>query len=159
MNAILQLTRAVLTAGVVVSALPALAEDFTYRNERFGTTATFPREAFETALPEPTNRDGRAWASPEGAELFIYARENKGGETPRSVIADRASDDEVTYRKSGERWAVVSGYRDGRIFYERYIFRGDLIHSVAIRYPESLRKRYDPLVGEITNTLSAGRSS
>ena len=48
---------------------------------------------------------------------------------------------------------MVSGYRDGKIFYERYIFRGDLIHSVAIRYPKNLRSRYDRLVGPVTNSL------
>ena len=54
---------------------------------------------------------------------------------------------------TGPARAVVSGYRDGRIFYERYIFRGDLVHSVSIRYPESERATYDKLVGPITMTL------
>jgi hypothetical protein len=134
---------------------PASAEEMTYRNERFGTVATFPREAFPEAQPEPVNRDGRAWTAPNGAELFIYARANQGGETPSTIIADRAADDTVTYKKGGERWVVVSGYRDGKIFYERYIFRGDIVHSVAIRYPEEARTRYDPLVGPITLSLRA----
>ncbi|GGD16630.1 hypothetical protein [Aureimonas glaciei] len=142
-------------AAFVLGFGPALAEDMTYRNERFGTVATFPREAFPEAQPEPVNRDGRAWTGPNGAELFIYARANRGGETPSTIIADRAADDTVTYKKGGKRWVVVSGYRDGKIFYERYIFRGDLVHSVAIRYPERARTRYDPLVGPITLSLSA----
>lgn len=138
---------------VAIPLAPAFGDEIEYRNERFGTSASFPSEAFPNQLPAPTNGDGLGWASPEGAEIFIYARNNEGGETPKSVIADRAAVDEVTYDKSGRRWAVVSGYRDGRIFYERYIFRGDLIHSVSIRYPEELRDRYDPLVGPVTMTL------
>jgi hypothetical protein len=149
-----------LALGAILSmSVPASARDITYRNDRFGTTATFPSEAFAEALPEPTNGDGRAWRSSNGAELFIYARANAGRETPASIIRDRASDDTVTYRKAGNGWVVVSGYRDGKIFYERYIFRGGVIHSVAIRYPPSLRKTYDRLVGPITKTLRAGRSS
>lgn len=140
---------------LILGVAPAAAEELTYRNDRFGTVATFPREAFPQAQPEPVNRDGRAWTAPNGAELFIYARANRGGETPASIIADRAADDTVTYKKAGQRWVVVSGYRDGRIFYERYIFRGDLVHSVAIRYPETARKRYDRLVGPITLSLRA----
>lgn len=134
-------------------ASPALAEEVTYRNERFGTSATFPAELFPDQLPAPTNGDGLGWTSPEGAELFIYARPRQPGETPQTVVRDRGSVDDVTYDRSGRRWVVVSGYRDGRIFYERYIFRGDLVHSVSIRYPEALRDTYDPLVGPVTMTL------
>jgi len=141
------------TAALVLATAPAVADQVTYRNERFGTSASFPAEAFPDQLPAPTNGDGLGWTSPEGAEIFIYARPNQGGETPKSVIGDRAEVDKVTYKASGRTWAVVSGYRDDRIFYERYIFRGDLIHSVSIRYPDSLRSTYDPLVGPVTMTL------
>lgn len=153
--------RRIVAAALIASACaaPVQARDFTYHNERFGTSAIFPREAFPDQVEAPSNGDGLGWTSPEGAELFIYARYNLGGETPNSVIADRSNTDRVTYRKAGRSWAVVSGYRDGRIFYERYIFRGDLIHSVSIRYPERLRATYDRLVGPVTNTLRGGASS
>lgn len=153
------ISAAAATVAVFLAAWPTAARDFTYRNERFGTTATFPREAFPDQVAPPTNGDGLGWTSPDGAEIFIYARSNGGGETPRSVIADRSATDKVTYKKAGRGWAVVSGYRDGLIFYERYIFRGDLIHSVSIRYPEGLRSAYDRLVGRVTNTLRGGASS
>ena len=136
------------------------AEELTYRNERFGTSATFPTTLFPRALPIPAEEDGRGWASPGGADIFIYARANNGGETPRSIVMARSTVDDVTYSRTGERWAVVSGYRDGRIFYERYIFRGDLVHSVSIRYPEAERATYDAIVGPITLTLrGSGRTS
>lgn len=148
------------TVGVaLMAASPAAAETTTYRNARFGTVASFPATAFPEALPEPTNGDGRAWRSANGAEIFIYARARRDGETPASIARERAGDDKVTYRKAGESWVVVSGYRDGKIFYERYILRGDLVHSVAIRYPPSLRGTYDKLVGPITKSLRADRSS
>ncbi|MBO0903174.1 hypothetical protein [Jiella sonneratiae] len=139
-------------AGVAACA-PALAGQVTYQNERYGTKASFPSEAFPEKLPAPVEGDGLAWASPEGAQIFIYARENRGGETPKSIIRERGRMDEVTYDASGNRWAVVSGYHRGQIFYERYIFRGDLIHSVAIRYPKDERATYDKLVGPVTMTL------
>ena len=145
-------------AGAAMLAAPALADTFTYHNARFGTSASFPLEAFPNQLPAPTNGDGLAWTSPSGGELFIYARYNLDGETPASIIRDRAAEDEVTYKASGDHWAVVSGYRDGKIFYERYIFRGDVIHSVAIRYPESERATYDPLVGPVTMSLRGSSS-
>ena len=152
------LAAAIGLAGAVLCG-PALADQVTYQNERFGTKASFPSEAFPQKLPAPVERDGFGWASPKGAELFIYARENRGGETPRSIIRERGQTDDVTYKAAGKRWVVVSGYRDGKIFYERYIFRGNLIHSVAIRYPRDLRSRYDRLVGPVTKSLSGPAGS
>ncbi|MBP0618230.1 hypothetical protein [Jiella mangrovi] len=140
-----------LAAMIAVGA--ADAGQITYKNDRFGTKASFPSEAFPQKLPAPLEGDGLAWASPEGARIFIYARENRGNETPRSIIRERGKIDDVTYDASGRRWAVVSGYRDGQIFYERYIFRGNLIHSVAIHYPKDQRATYDKLVGPVTKTL------
>lgn len=152
MRPIARMTLAALL-GWAGSIAPAFSQDFTYRNERFGTSATFPADIFSTALEAPAEGDGLGWVSPDGANIFVYGRENAGGETPRSVIAGRAGVDDVTYNRSGNRWAVVSGYRDGEIFYERYIFRGDLIHSVSIRYPQTERATYDRLVGPITMSL------
>ncbi|TFF17978.1 hypothetical protein E3C22_22870 [Jiella endophytica] len=142
-----------------IACAPAFAGQVTYKNERFGTKASFPAEAFPERLPAPVEGDGLAWASPDGAQIFIYARENRGGETPKSIIRDRGQMDDVTYDASGNSWAVVSGYHDGRIFYERYIFRGDLIHSVAIRYPKDQRSTYDKLVGPVTMTLKGPSGS
>lgn len=143
----------------VIAAGPAFAGEITYKNERFGTKASFPSEAFPQKLPAPVEGDGLAWASPDGAQIFIYARENAGGETPKTVIRTRGQTDDVTYKASGRSWAVVSGYRDGKIFYERYIFRGDLIHSVAIRYPRDERATYDKLVGPVTMSLKGPAGS
>ncbi|RFC62936.1 hypothetical protein DYI37_13365 [Fulvimarina endophytica] len=136
----------------------ASAESVDYANARYGTSATFPAELFPDPLPEPTSGDGFGWSAPNGAQIFIYARQNEGAETPHSVISARSDMDDVTYEASGKRWAVVSGYRDDRIFYERYIFRGDLVHSVAILYPEDVRETYDPIVGDVTNSLRGPNS-
>ncbi|MEF2071476.1 hypothetical protein [Consotaella aegiceratis] len=146
---------AVCSALVLISAGGARADDLTYHNSRFGTSATFPVDAFPQRMPAPTNGDGMAWRSDDGAELYIYARRNAGNETPADVIAGREAEDDVTYKASGKSWAVVSGYRNDKIFYERYIFRGDLVHSVAVLYPPDLRSTYDPLVGPVTMTLKA----
>lgn len=148
-----RLAAAALAVAGVMAGGAALAESQQYVNERYGTSATFPRDKFPDPLPAPTSGDGNGWAAPNGANIFIYARHNLGGETPSSVIADRNAEDGVTYKARGKRWAVASGYRDGKIFYERYIFRGDLIHSISIRYPKSARATYDKLVGPVSMTL------
>ncbi len=135
-------------------SLPASAA--TYTNPTYGTSASFPTEAFPQAEPAPPGGEGGVWRSPAGAELVIYAFENAEHYNPARLVQWRRSVDRVTYQKRGDSWAVVSGYRpDGRIFYERYLFRGDLIHSVSIRYPETLRDPYDDLVGPVAHSLRA----
>ncbi|MBB3952772.1 hypothetical protein [Aureimonas jatrophae] len=132
------------------------AEAKTYTNPTYGTSASFPEAAFPQADPAPPGGEGGVWRSPDGAELVIYAFENAKNYDPARLVAWRRTVDRVTYQKRGGNWAVVSGYRpDGRIFYERYIFRGDLIHSVSIRYPEALRDPYDDLVGPVAHSLRA----
>lgn len=138
-----------LTVGLLAS-WPAAA--YTYTNPTFGTSATFPAQAFPRI--EPASPEGQVWRSDEGAELVVYAIENPEWSSPRDLVQWRKGLDRVTYQRTGRNWAVVSGFlKDGRIFYERYILRGDLTHSVSVRYPESLRDPYDNLLKSITESL------
>ena len=43
-----------------IAATNAVAAQFTYVNERFGTVCTFPDEVFTDRQPEPENGDGRS---------------------------------------------------------------------------------------------------
>ncbi|SFE90881.1 hypothetical protein SAMN05216566_10114 [Aureimonas phyllosphaerae] len=132
--------------------IPGIADAYTYTNPNFGTSATFPARAFPNI--EPSTPEGQIWRSDAGAELVVYAIEDPEWSTPRDLVRWRRSLDDVTYQRTGSDWAVVSGFlKDGRIFYERYIFRGRLTHSVSVRYPEALRDRYDGLLKEITESL------
>ncbi|WP_182083848.1 hypothetical protein [Aureimonas sp. ME7] len=130
------------------------AHAYTYTNPTYGTSATFPARAFPRIAPASPDGEGQAWRSDEGAEIVIYAIDNRQWPSPRALVAWRRGIDKVTYQRTGEDWAVVSGYLpDGRIFYERYIFRGRLTHSVSVRYPETLRDPYDKLLKPITESL------
>ena len=132
--------------------LPAAA--YTYTNPTYGTSASFPAKAFPRIMPASPDGEGQGWRSDDGAEIVIYALDNVERRTPRTLVDWRRSLDRVTYQRTGSNWAVVSGFRpDGRIFYERYIFRGGLIHSVSVRYPPALRDPYDRLLKPITESL------
>ena len=141
-----------------IATTTALAKPFTYVNERFGQSCTFPDEIFNDPLPEPENGDGRQWLSADGAELTCSGINNVDDETPRSFVEGEKSSTEpgykVTYSKTGKNWAVLSGTKDGKIFYERRLFGKDqVIRTVFIEYPASLKAKYDPLVGAIAKSL------
>lgn len=141
-----------------LTAVPAMAAPSTYVNARFGTVCTFPDEIFNDRQPEPENGDGQVWLSADGASLTCSGILNVDNDTPNGFVAqEKASKEpgyEVTYSKTGKDWAVLSGLRDGKIFYERRLFgRDGVIRTVWIDYPPALKSKYDPLVGAIAGSL------
>jgi hypothetical protein len=150
--------QAVLVFVATLAAMPAIAAPSTYVNERFGTVCTFPDEIFTDRQPEPENGDGQVWLSADGASLTCSGIFNVDNDTPKSFVADEKASKEpgytVTYSKTGKGWAVLSGMKDGKIFYERRVFgRDGVIRTVWIDYPPSMKAKYDPLVGAIAGSL------
>jgi len=152
-----RLQRLASTALVVLSSSAAVAETAVYRNDRFGTTLSYPADVFSQPMEPPANGDGMTWLSADGASLSAHASYNALMLTPRA-FADQAGRGnghfEVTYRRVADRWVVLSGFEDGDIFYYRFEFGADdVIHSMLLRYPAALRERYDPLTGAIGRSL------
>lgn len=150
------LTRRVLLAGVaLVVARPARAGDVTYRNPRFGTSITFPGDIFSRPLEPSENGDGMAWESEDGAYLGVWGQFN-ALDLDEKGMADFLADtvEEVTYRKVGKGFVVLSGLDGGKVFYQRAEFGADgVIHTLLLRYERSLKSKYDPLVGPIAASL------
>ncbi|WP_256754461.1 hypothetical protein [Mesorhizobium sp. Mes31] len=142
----------------IIVASTASAAPFTYTNERFGTVCTFPDDVFTDRQPEPDNGDGQEWLSADGASLICSGILNIDDDTPKGfVAAEKASKEpgyEITYSKAGKDWAVLSGLKDGKIFYERRLFGKDgVIRTVWLEYPPAVKSKYDPLVGTIAGSL------
>ena len=127
-----------------------------YVNERFGTSFVFPAEVFTPEAP-PENGDGRRFVAPDAA-LEIYAWHNTDGENAgslkRRLIGTEGYED-VTYSPSGRSWLVISGYRGDNIFYEKYFFRGDLVHGFGMEFPREEKPRYAPIVERIEDSFQA----
>lgn len=147
-------------AVALIAAGSANAAPFTYTNARFGTVCTFPDDIFTDRQPEPDDGDGQQWLSADGASLICSGILNISDDTPKSFVAEeKASNEagyEISYSKTGKNWAVLSGLKDGKIFYERRLFGKDgVIRTVWIDYPPAVKAKYDPLVGAIAGSLKA----
>jgi hypothetical protein len=148
----------IVTCFAAIATTTAGAAPSTYVNERFGTVCTFPDEIFTDRQPEPDNGDGQVWLSADGASLTCSGILNIDDDTPKGFVTDeKASNEqgyEITYSKTGRDWAVLSGTKDGKIFYERRLFgRDGVIRTVWIDYPPALKSKYDALVGAIAGSL------
>lgn len=138
--------------------MPAAADTLTYTNARFGTHITFPAELFETREEPPVNGDGMTWTSGDEGSLGVFGSYNimdlSVADYLTQLLEFRPPDDEVTYKRSGKDWVVISGTQGPRTFYERHEFGADgTIHSVILTYPQARQAKYNPLVGPIANSL------
>jgi hypothetical protein len=137
----------------------AHADSLTYRNDRFGTTITFPAELFDVRGALPANGDGMTWTGPGGIALAVYGSFNTLELPPSEYLSwsvdTRETSAEITYTRTGKDWVVISGLENETVFYERYVFDDDIIHAMRLSYPEHSKAELDPLVGPIANSLSA----
>ena len=156
MRAILALILAIAAAAVL--AAPAGAETWKkYVNGRYGTFAEYPADRFR-ALPAPENGDGLSFEAKDGGSLIISGGHNVEDFTPATYekflrISSERDFGNITYRAAGAHSLVLSGLRGDRIFYEEYLFTGDMIHTLVITYPRSAKAAYDPIVTRIARSL------
>jgi hypothetical protein len=141
-----------------ISPFPAFADEITYENARFGTTITFPLELFERRAELPANGDGALFFSDDGGSLAVWAGNNALDANPASTAAENrkriGADFSITYERIGKDWLVQSGFEEGMIYYQRLEFGSDnVIHGFVMKWPESLRAKYDDRVSAIGNSL------
>ncbi|MCB1487687.1 MAG: hypothetical protein KDJ88_09530 [Bauldia sp.] len=143
-----------------VATGPALAEAWqTYVNERFGTTADVPA-GWQAGEP-PANGDGLRFTAPDGSASVAVFGSLQTFDTIDETIAiyEAPVDGEtITYRHRDDRGLVLSGTRDDRIFYRRWILScGEAVwNGIAIEYPAAEKKAYDPLVTHMSRSLRPG---
>jgi hypothetical protein len=168
-------TRLVLTAGLLAglagsAAVQSTAQGFprdeevaTYLNKRYGFTLTYPTSRFTPQ--EPLSEEGRVWASPDGsAKLLAGALANTDAMTLGEyrdrdfLLKESYSGAEVDYAPIRDSWFVLSGTRQGTMFYERVTFScgGRRINSWAMLYPVAERRVYDRIVERVARSYRAG---
>jgi hypothetical protein len=133
----------------------------TYHNARFGTTAEYPADIFTVRDPPPTNSDGRTFHTADGhARLLIYGMRNFEQDSPSSYVEKYFNKPEVTYKRTKWPFFVVSGVRDGEIFYDRCNFpivADGIVDCIELRYPAKNKAEWDPIVERISKSLRAGK--
>jgi len=150
------------TMMMVTVAQSARAEWRDYKNSRFGFEFSYPADLFSPGSA-PANDDGRTFETVDGeANITVWGSYNVLDQTPRSYLnwVKQEADvvDEVTYQRVKNNWVVVSGFKGHMIYYEKTIFScgGQVMNSIALYYPVTKEKVFNPLVGRITKSLSPG---
>ena len=133
----------------------------TYLNKRYGFTLSYPTARFTPR--EPLSEEGRVWVSHDGnAKLLAGALANADGmslnEYRAFLMKESYAGAEIDYAPVRDTWFVLSGTRDGTMFYERVTFTcsGRRINSWAMLYPVAERRIYDRIVEKVARTYRAG---
>ena len=159
-----------LAAGLLALSLAGAAAQerggiATYRNERHGFSLSYPAGTF-AAQPTPAADAGRVFVSRDGnARLLAGALANADGVSLRDyralLLQQSYPGAAIDYAPVGTTWFVLSGTRDGVMFYERVTFTcgGRLINSWAMLYPAAERRLYDGIVEQVARSYRAGAGS
>jgi hypothetical protein len=151
------------TAALPASAASERVADWTsYRNARFGFMIAYPTALF-AAEPEKESDQGRAMVTADGrARLLVGALENSDqtslAEYRAFLLRESYADAAIDYAPVRDRWFVLSGTRDGTMFYERVTFTcgGRIINSWAMVYPVTERRIYDRVVERVAKSYAPG---
>jgi len=137
-----------------------VAEDWrTYVSDRFGTAIDYPSDLFKM-LPPAANDDGRRFIASGGEASFVVLASHNAFQRTLSELQDDdlASGDygSVTYRRMGDDWYALSGYRGDSIFYRKVILAGEIIHAFEATYPRIQRGAFEPVIARMAESLSPG---
>ena len=135
----------------------------TYHDARYGTTADYPADVFTVRARPPPDGDGQIFHTADGhARLMIYGMRNFDEDSPSSYVQKYFNKPEVTYKRTKWPFFVVSGVRDGEIFYSRCNFPiiiNSIIDCIELRYPAKDKAKWDAIVTRISNSLRAGKGA
>lgn len=121
-----------------------------YCNSRFEYCIEYPTEL--KGMGESGNGDGQKFISKDNKATLIVYRDSRIGdfENIAECKADCFRNDSqieagknVTYKKEGNNFFVVSGYRGNNIFYQKTIFRNGEMVTAVIEYSTSKKAKYN----------------
>ena len=152
----------VLSGAVAAVAAPKLDDWATVHNERHGFTIAYPVSVFEQKGAPKTDQ-GRVLVSKDGkAKLLIGAFDNSENSSLKAsrdyLMEGQWAGSDIDYAPIRQKWFVLSGTRNGEIFYERVSVTcgGKLINSWVMTYPAAERKVYDRVLEAIARTYLPG---
>jgi hypothetical protein len=131
-------------------------------NERHGFAIAYPDDVF-VQKEGPTTDEGRVFVSKDGkASLLVGAFENTDRQSLQDyrkfLMSGEYAGAKIDYAPVKTRWFVLSGERNGKMFYQRVSFTcgGKLINSWAMVYPTEARSTYDRVVEAVARTYTPG---
>jgi len=147
------LLRSTLSLLALLASVSGAREEYLgYCNARFSFCVDVPTGLKD--MPAPENDDGRTWRGKAEAEIRAWGGWNALDETLADACAsDAKALDSVVLRTVRKDWCVVSGYRKGRIVYQRRQLAEGRWVVLRLEYPVAERGSYDGRIGHMVKSL------
>lgn len=131
-----------------------------YTNARFNYVISYPAGLF-VPQGEADNGDGQRFLSKRGdVEMLVWGSHNVLNESLRSRFKDEVRektrehpDRVVTYKRLKGNTYVVSGFQDGKVFYQKTMFVDEVFMTFYISYPADRKSEFDPVTAEISKSF------
>jgi hypothetical protein len=142
-------------------AVAAQDLDWTMYRDPHGCRLDYPRTLFSPD-PQQANKPQRFSSSEQDIYFRVMGAENTAGWTPADIrrkylTAEMPGD--ITYQRTKGTFLVLSGYREGNIFYTKVAVSDD--RSIAcildITYPQSLKRQFDRIVTRMSRSFTVSR--
>ena len=124
-----------------------------------GTAVDYPANIFSVeAGPSPRGTGRRLQTDDGRAEFMLYVSPNEDHDSPRSYVRKYLAVPKahLDYTRITDRFFVVSGIQEGRVFYSRCNYpRGSSgpMHCIYLLYPEAETRAWDAIVTRISRSL------
>lgn len=130
-----------------------LTQTHTYRNARFGFSASIPNR-FEVSLV-PANNDGLGYSDPNSdVSITVSGIRNTGLSAQQQLDALDLSGKQDVYTASEDGWYVAT-WRDGStIVYERTLVQDEKCCTMRFEYPVSQKDEGSSLVESLAESLT-----
>lgn len=129
----------------------------TYYNNRFEYVVRYPEDLLNQQ-PPPQNNDGRSFVSPQGSiNMTVSGSHNVPQRSLNEVYQNQLQAYQeagrVTYKTQQDNWFVISGYKDGNVFYTKtFLYNNDVL-ELRLNYDRSLQPEFDAIVSQISNSF------
>lgn len=121
------------------------SEDFyRYNNYRFNLHSWVP--VFLDQVRPPVNGDGCSFRNNDGSVALSVSGFHRYPGYSIDSAYERESDSSITYKTRGENWYVVSGVKNGDVYYRKRFVGDNVVASLYFSYPYSEKDDYDWIV-------------
>lgn len=131
----------------------------TYSNDRFSFSVDYPADVLKM-LPPPDNDDGRTFRSDDkGVEMQVWGEYNAESRTLQERYERdlKGFTEKPSYMVLKRDWYVLSGLKDGKIFYEKVLVRRrgdtDIFYTFTVEYPAGQKTTFDPIVKRMADSF------
>lgn len=129
-----------------------------YTNHKYGYLLAWPKKLL-AAQGESDAGDGQIFVAPDGwARLTCWAGFNSVVNQPLKKAFQEAQREpglQVTYKTLRKDFFVVSGVKDGNIFYRKTVRTALVQATFVLTYDQALKDEFNPLVGDMARSFIA----